>query len=147
MPLYYIDTSALVKRYHVEQGSEQVERLFSDQTAVLVTSNLTITELTSALDRKVQERRISEEGLARVLAVAARDLLKEFWLIELDRNHIKHSQQLILQHHLRSLDALHLATFLSIKDLAPTLVSADQRLLGAALRESMQIFNPEIPSQ
>ena len=50
MPLFYVDTSALVKRYHVELGSDQVDRLFADPAASLVTANLAITELTSALD-------------------------------------------------------------------------------------------------
>ena len=55
MPLFYVDTSAFVKRYHVELGSDQVDRLFADPTASLVTANLAITELTSALDRKYQD--------------------------------------------------------------------------------------------
>jgi len=54
VPVYYIDTSALVKRYHLEQGSKRVDQILADSTAILSTANLTITELTSALDRKHQ---------------------------------------------------------------------------------------------
>lgn len=143
MPLFYVDTSALVKRYHIELGSDQVDRLFADLDASLVTANLAVTELTSALDRKCQDGALTREGLAQVLAVAAQDLLAEFWLLELDRTHIRRSQQLILQHHLRTLDALHLAAILSIKDLHPVLVSADTRLLQAADREGIELLNPE----
>ena len=143
MPLFYVDTSALVKRYHIELGSDQVDRLFADPDASLVTANLAVTELTSALDRKCQDGALTREGLAQVLAVAAQDLLAEFWLLELDRTHIRRSQQLILQHHLRTLDALHLAAILSIKDLHPVLVSADARLLQAADREGIELLNPE----
>ncbi len=143
MAVYYVDTSALVKRYHVELGSDHVDRLFADPASILLTANLTITELTSALDRKQQEGLVSQEGLRQVLAVAARDLLEEFWLIELDRRHVQRSQQLILQHHLRTLDALHLAIILSVRELMPTLVSADQRLLLAAQQEAVTIINPE----
>lgn len=50
MPLFYVDTSALVKRYHLEQGSDQVDRLLADPDAGLVTANIAVTELTSALD-------------------------------------------------------------------------------------------------
>jgi predicted nucleic acid-binding protein len=143
VPLFYVDTSALVKRYHIELGSDQVDRLFADLDASLVTANLAVTELTSALDRKCQDGALTREGLAQVLAVAAQDLLAEFWLLELDRTHIRRSQQLILQHHLRTLDALHLAAILSIKDLHPVLVSADTRLLQAADREGIELLNPE----
>ena len=143
MPLFYVDTSALVKRYHVELGSDQVDRLFADPAASLVTANLAITELTSALDRKCEDGALTREGLTHILAVAAQDLLAEFWLLELDRAHIRRSQHLIRQHHLRTLDALHLAVILSIKALRPILVSADARLSQAADREKIDIFNPE----
>lgn len=143
MPLFYVDTSALVKRYHIEPGSEQVDRLFTDPMAVLVTANVAITELTSALDRKCQEGALTSDGLMQILAVAARDVLAEFWLLELDRSHIRQSQQLILRHHLRTLDALHLAVLLSIKDLHPVLVSSDLRLLQAAGQEGFDLLNPE----
>jgi len=143
VPLFYVDTSALVKRYHVEQGSDQVDRLFADPDAGLVTANIAVTELTSALDRKCQDGALTREGLIQILAVAAQDLLAEFWLLELDRAHIRRSQSLILQHHLRTLDALHLAVILSIKDLHPVLVSADARLLQAADREGIILLNPE----
>jgi len=34
--LYYVDTSALVKRYHVEQGSDLIDGLFADADLVTV---------------------------------------------------------------------------------------------------------------
>jgi predicted nucleic acid-binding protein len=120
-----------------------VDRLFADPDDGLVTANIAVTELTSALDRKCQDGALTREGLIQILAVAAQDLLAEFWLLELDRAHIRRSQSLILQHHLRTLDALHLAVILSIKDLHPVLVSADARLLQTADREGIILLNPE----
>ena len=143
MALYYVDTSALVKRYHLEQGSDRIDRLFADANAGLVMAGFALTELTSALDRKCQEGLLTGEGLAQVLAVVAWDVLAEFWLVELDRAHVRLSQSLILSHHLRTLDALHLAVIVSIKDLHPVLVSADARLLQAAGKEGIELLNPE----
>ena len=143
MALYYVDTSALVKRYHLEQGSDRIDRLFADANAGLVMAGFALTELTSALDRKCQEGLLTGEGLTQVLAVVARDVLAEFWLVELDRAHVRLSQSLILSHHLRTLDALHLAVIVSIKDLHPVLVSADARLLQAAGKEGIELLNPE----
>lgn len=144
MPLFYVDTSALVKRYHVELGSEWIDRLFADPDAALVIADFALTELTSALDRKCQDGALSPDGLTQILAVAAREVLEEFWVLEVGRGQIRRSQLLILQHHLRTLDALHLAMLVSIKELHPVLVSSDTRLVQAAEREGIQVMNPEI---
>ena len=142
MPAYYVDTSALVKRYHVEPGSQRVDQLFGDPTAIFLTANITLTEITSALDRKVQEGLLTRDALNMVLAAIARDLLEDFWIIEIERVHILRSQELILRHHLRTLDALHLAVLLSLQDLAPVLVSADQKQLEAAKLERFVVLDP-----
>lgn len=142
MPAYYVDTSALVKRYHVEPGSQRVDQLFGDPASTFLTANIALTEVTSALDRKVQEGMLTRDALTTVLAAIARDLLEDFWLIEIERVHILKSQELILRHHLRTLDALHLAVLLSLKDLAPVLVSSDQKLLEAARQERFAVLDP-----
>ena len=144
MPFYYVDTSALVKRYHTESGSERVDQLFSDPTASFLAANIALTEITSALDRKVQENLLARDALNTVLAAIARDLLEDFWLIEIERAHILRSQELILRHHLRALDALHLSALLSLQDLAPVLVSADQKLLEAARLERFTVLDPTL---
>lgn len=144
MPFYYVDTSALVKRYHTESGSERVDHLFSDPTASFLAANIALTEITSALDRKVQENLLTRDALNTVLAAIARDLLEDFWLIEIERAHILRSQELILRHHLRALDALHLSILLSLQDLAPVLVSADQKLLEAARLERFTVLDPTL---
>ena len=48
MPVYYVDTSALVKRYHIESGSQRVDELFTDLTATFLTANIALPEITSA---------------------------------------------------------------------------------------------------
>ncbi len=142
MPVYYVDTSALVKRYHVEPGSQRLDQLFGDPTATFLAANIALTEITSALDRKVQESLLTRDALNTGLAAIARDLLEDFWLIEIERAHILRSQELILRHYLRALDALHLSVLSSLQDLAPVLVSADQKLLEAAKQERYAVLDP-----
>lgn len=142
MPVYYVDTSALVKRYHIEPGSQRVDELFADPTATFLTANIVLPEITSALARKVQESLLTRDALNIVLAAIARDLLEDFWLIEIERIHIMRSQELILRHHLRALDALHLAVLLNLQDLVPILVSSDQKLLEAARQERFSVLDP-----
>jgi len=49
MALFLFDTSALVKRYHVEVGSDKVDEIFDDPDNVLIISELALVEVTSAL--------------------------------------------------------------------------------------------------
>ena len=142
VPVYYFDTSALVKRYHVEAGSGVVDSLFADPEAVFLTANITLAELTSALARNLQQGLITRLTLDRALSVVARDLLEDFWLIDLDRTHVLSSQGLILTYRLRTLDALHLAVLLTLRELAPIRVCSDQRLIDAAQRERLSALNP-----
>ncbi len=143
MPVYYFDTSALVKRYHVEPGSETVDQLFAEPEAAFLIANITIAELTSALVRKLQEGLMTRPVLDHVLSAFAQDLLTDFWIIDLERVHVLHSRELILKHHLRTLDGLHLAVLLALRELSPTLVCSDQKLIEAAEKEQIQIIDPE----
>jgi len=56
--------------------------------------------------------------------------------------HVLYSRELILKHHLRTLDALHLAVLLTLRDLGPILICSDQRLLDAAHGEQLPVLNP-----
>ena len=47
-PVYFLDISALVKRYHPERGSEVVQRAFADPTARRLISDISIIEVHSA---------------------------------------------------------------------------------------------------
>jgi len=51
---FFLDTSALVKRYHEEVGTPEIDRLFDDPQAELIISRLGFVELQSALASKVR---------------------------------------------------------------------------------------------
>lgn len=142
MPLYFFDTSALVKRYHVETGSEKVDELFNDPESVFAISNITITEFTSAFARKLNEGIISEEDLFNCLSEFSKDIIYSFWIIDLERNHINKSIPLIIKHNLRTLYSLQLAVFLNLSPLNPTMVTSDEILLKATLKEGFQAIKP-----
>ena len=60
MEIVYLDTSALVKRYHEEEFSDVVDEIFENHTIAI--SELSIVEFTSALIRKSYEGFIKEKG-------------------------------------------------------------------------------------
>jgi predicted nucleic acid-binding protein len=62
LAFYYLDTSALVKRYAPEVGTAVLDDLFADPRAVLVIANITIVEMYSALSRKRRNREIADAG-------------------------------------------------------------------------------------
>ena len=63
--MIYVDTSALVKRYVSEEGSERVDSLLT-QSAVAATSRLTYVEMLSAITRRHRAADVSMADLASV---------------------------------------------------------------------------------
>jgi predicted nucleic acid-binding protein len=144
MPPYFFDTSALVKRYHDERGTGNVDRIFSESKDALIISNITIAELTSAFTRKRNEGVIDDEALHRCLSSFSKDLLEEFWILDLERSHVFRSRELILRHGLRALDALQLASVITVRELKPCMVCSDRRLLESAKKEGIDTYDPEV---
>jgi predicted nucleic acid-binding protein len=65
--VYFLDTSALVKLYHQELGSDVVEAWAAMASIRLWVSDLARTELHSVFSRKVREGELAEAALQPVL--------------------------------------------------------------------------------
>ena len=143
MKFYFFDTSALVKRYHGETGSDNVDRIFDQKDRAIVISNITITEMISAFKRKENAGEIGFETMELLVSKFFADILAEFVVLELTDEHIKESIRLVTERNLRTLDALQLGTALEIKGVGCIFVSADKSLCETARDEEMQVMNPE----
>lgn len=141
-PIYYFDTSALVKRYHVERGTAYLDTIFAEPESTFIIASITIAELTSAIAHRHAEGEISHEGLLRTLSKFAEDVIGEFWILDIERHHIHEAQQLILRHGLRTLDSLQLSLLLVVKNLSPVFLCSDVRLQGAARAEGVTVLDP-----
>lgn len=137
---YFFDTSALLKRYHQEPGSAKVDELLSQPQGSFVIASITIAELTSAFVQKFHQGIIKQAALKHVLSQFAKDILTDFWIIDLERHHVMQSRALILKHNLRALDGLQLSALLSLKTLKSAFVCADHRLLKAAQKEGVTVI-------
>ena len=62
MNKYFLDTSALVKRYHREEGSDILDRLFEEPDAKFIISDISIIEFYSAIALKVRTGEIDGSG-------------------------------------------------------------------------------------
>ena len=139
---YFFDTSALIKRYHKEKGSETVDSILDGKNNVIVISNLTIIETTSAFVRKRNERKISSDELNIVLSKFYADVLEKYIVIDLDNEHFKKSLDFILKDNLRTLDSLQLAVATDLKNLKVAFVCSDTTLCNVA-QKFFTVLNPE----
>ncbi|MHB1209999.1 MAG: type II toxin-antitoxin system VapC family toxin [Acidimicrobiales bacterium] len=129
--LIYLDTSALFKLVHREAETDALStRLLEHADVAKVTSALTRVELLQATRRLDS----SPVGVATAL-LAGVDVIPISAVVidvasELDQ--------------VRGLDALHLASALSINDSALVMVTYDARLREASLRIGVSVEAPEV---
>lgn len=151
MPVFYLDTSALVKRYRTEQGTEVVEQLLSNPSPEdrFFISFLSIIELTSAVLRLVRGGQLREETANQLLARFRRDVQDLFRVWPLNEDIAASAVQVVEARRLRSADALHMATAETIASLASgacaVMVSSDRELLDAAGAAGLVPLDPQTP--
>ena len=146
--MYFIESSAFVKLFVAELGSQHMVRLVeSSEDASRMASSLALVEVRSAIRRRQRSGEIRE-----VDADAALSALDSEWRRLIDHPVtsavIGHSLALIDRRYLRALDALQLASAIAARDsmvkhVALTFVCSDERLLAAAQAEGLAVWNPE----
>ena len=148
MPVFYVDTSALVKRYRLEQGTDVIDSLFNNPLPEdrFYTSFLSVLEVTSAVHRRLGLGQLDGALAHEILARLRRDLQDYFRLWPLNNDVVAAAVSVIEQYKLRSMDAIHLATALAIASLAPGLsivmVSSDHEIIRAADAVGLGVLNP-----
>ena len=129
----YCDTSALLKLYLPEPGSDEFNDVVEGRDDLLV-SDLAVTEIISAVARRLRQGSLTRE-IVRRLHQAVLGRLDEgvYQRVELTRDVHRRAEQLLLSRTdipLRGADALHLALATSAR--AASLASFDVRLAAAA---------------
>jgi predicted nucleic acid-binding protein len=139
--MIYLDTSALIKRYIWESGSEQVRQLFRDN-ATIITSKIAYAETYAALTRRMREGHLARVRYGQVCRFF--ELEWPAYLIVEVRDEVLHlSRDLIKKYPLRGFDALHLASAKSLRQQLKTPITfggADQRLLESAKAEGFKLL-------
>ena len=132
----YLDASALVKLLVPEPESEDLNRALTGLMDVIV-SDLALTEMASALARRVRQGRLTSKDARRLYREAVK-LHAASDRAELTPPIHRRAERLMLSlpMPLRALDALHLASALDVE--AATIVTFDVRLRAAA--ESQGFF-------
>ena len=146
MATLYFDTSALVKLYLVEQGSDVVIGLASDQSFDrLAILDLSLVEFRSMVRRRERAREISSDQAELIVELVEAHASSTFLVQSTTREIQDEARRLLDTRPLRTLDALQLAGCLSVRVTAVpplTFVCADTRLCEAASLEGIDTINP-----
>jgi predicted nucleic acid-binding protein len=129
----YCDASALLKLYLPEPGSDEFNLTMEGRGDVLV-SDLAVTEIVSALSRRVRQGELTLEVARRVQHAVIGSLDRGVYRrVELTRDVHRRAEHFLLsltETPLRAADALHLA--LATLTRAASMVSFDGRRAAAA---------------
>jgi len=146
LALYYLDTSALVKLYVREPGTDRLLQLASNPAENRLTV-LTITpvEARSAVRRRERAGDIDPKTAIHILDMLQTHLESRFIRQALNETVLDGALEMIDRYALRAYDAVQLAGCLVLKTAdaePPTFVCADQHLLDAARSELLAVFDP-----
>ena len=147
MAAYYLDTSAFVKLFVEEEGTDQMLKLLSGTDNSFVLLSLARVEFRSALRRRQRDGDISEDALREVDSQLPRILATRFIFQPVNDQVLEYAIALIDDYPLRAYDAVQLAGCQSMARSVPNpiFVCADRALLDAAQEEGFDVLDPGKP--
>jgi uncharacterized protein len=147
---YFLDSSALVKRYVQEDGTSWVRRLTrgSARNSIYL-ARITAVEVTAAVARRRKGRTLTSAKASSILHRFRQHLGGRYTVIEITPALFNDAMRLANSHTLRAYDAVQLAAALEILRQRHeagwdpvTLISADHALNTAAMAEGVAVDDP-----
>lgn len=150
MTHYFLDSSALIKRYVSEQGAAWVRAISLPSVGnTIVVASVTEVEVFSGVSRRKRESVVSVRSAKAIRLLLNCHVRREYMVVELTPPLIQRAEDLLDKHPLRAYDSIQLASALIANNrlteagLMPLLfVSADTRLLTAATAEGLTFDDP-----
>ncbi|MEP9412066.1 MAG: type II toxin-antitoxin system VapC family toxin [Candidatus Brocadia sp.] len=128
---YFFDTSAIVKIYHQEVGSDVILPLYKGNDSIII-SELSKVEFLSTIYKKFRNNEINLETVDALRSGFSADSFDRFIVIPIVSSIVNAALDLIEKYgqsnHLFSLDAMQVALYLAISGNNTTFVCADRRL-------------------
>lgn len=113
--ILYLDTSALIKLYAEEAGTEEVREAV-EEARLVATSEIGYVEARSALTRRERDGSLSKEEHDEAVAHLEHDFREFYLLRRVSGEIIVQAGELVHWHALRAYDAVHLATALELRE-------------------------------
>jgi uncharacterized protein len=135
----YTDTSAFMKRFLAEKGSDEIDELIESGQYRLAVSSLTVTEFRSVLKRRQRENTSTAQFATKAITQLHEEIANGALRFHaIDAAIFNLAGELIdrLSAPLATLDAIHLACAKVTG--AQVLISADKQLLRAAAEAGLQ---------
>lgn len=150
MATYFFDSSALVKYYIDEMGSDWVEILIDAQPAnEILIAETTGAEMVAAVTRRSRTGHITAPDTAIVISLFKNHFRSKFNSLVVRTIVIEVAMSLAETHGLRGFDSIQLASALTSNQTLVTrghpslvFISADLALNQAATREGLSVDNP-----
>jgi len=136
----FCDTSALIKKYISEKGSEKFEKILSKTDNIYV-SSITEIETISTFKRLLTEKAIDKDDYQMIVKDFETDY-QFFSVVSIDGQIIKKAVKMINQYQLKTLDSIQLGTAVFLKSEIDSFVVCDEKLIKAALKEKIKVINP-----
>src|SRR3990170_5454184 len=136
-PWIYIDTSAYLKIFLKEKGSDKARKLVKENR--LLASAILTSECFSAFSRRRQGKEIDDKTFDRLVNRVKKDL-PYIEIVRLTDDVLRRTEELLLQSTVRTLDAVHVASALLFQEstgIALTFVTSDK---GKANLPNINIF-------
>lgn len=150
MSYFFLDSSAVAKRYLTETGSAWVDELTNPSSGnTIVLAEITLVEVAAALAARHRADDITLEERERFVTFFLSHYVNEYDVTTIKRSILDRAVELTQNHRLRGYDAVQLATALAVGDSiveanlpALTFVAADEDLVSAAQAEGLSSDNP-----
>lgn len=151
MSMHFLDTSAIVKRYIIEEpGHEWLSSLcLPSKDQRLYISQAALVEVVATICRKSREQSLTPDHRDLLISKFRHDVQNDYKVWRVTSALYVFAGDLCRIHKLRAYDAIQLACALQLRDKAlsynmslPIFVCADNDLLEFALVEGLGIENP-----
>jgi predicted nucleic acid-binding protein len=147
---YFVDSSALVKRYVLETGTAWVRVITrKNPSTVIYIAHITAVEVICAVARRRKGKTLTPPRASSILRRFRQHLAARYTVIEVTPDLLDDAMRLGNAHALRAYDAVQLAVALEVNrshqadGFGPvTLISADQALNDAATAEGLTVEDP-----
>jgi predicted nucleic acid-binding protein len=145
--IYFLDTSAVIKRYVLETGTGWVQALtLPTASHSHFLARIAWVETISAMTRRVRGGFLTPANATTALADFRQDFSQQYIPVEISAALIAHAGHLAETYALRGYDAVQLAAASEIRGRIPALilVSADTALNAAAAAEGLPVEDPNL---
>ena len=141
--MIYFDSSALIKRYLREAGTEAVNSIIGIEK-IISSSKLTYPETLSAFMRKLRTGEIEKKPFQTAVEQFENDW-KYLLVVEFHDELLPIIKGLMVEYPLKGADSVHLSSAIWLERTARekvTFVASDDNLLKAARAERLKTINP-----